>query len=548
MERRRRSPARGSSRGRRGAELAGRAAVRALPRAGRRARPASPACRRRGRRRRSPRPRRRRRARSRAPAAIAAAVSAETAPCSASVVRGHAELPALDVVRSTRRRRRGRRRSSRGRTVSRAATSPPVHDSAVASVSPRSRQSVEHELLDRPLVRGEQVPLERLAQRALELVGARLGARLDDEVDVDLEVARADRRLDAVAVAAGLLERARDRRLARRRRSRSTRRPGGRARASSRRTGSVSSARGHSRCSSRGGPGQDDDDAVAACSSTSPGAVPGEAERDGALRQRRLLRRRRPRSRRTAGRSRSAMPARDRLDLRLERLVDDERAARRRARAARPCGRRASGRARPRRRRGRRASPRASAASSSSGAVADDRDPRRLEPERAAASRARNGPFRSLRSPRTSSLPVTTTAARGRRQAPLEAVTAGRVTTHADAVASAGGSCRRVPVHRRREVRRGRSTSIQSASRTKRCVCPVSSVPAKSCLPDGEREPELARTSRLRRASRSSVAGATVRLRRVALLLRLRQRLRRGAGGCSTLGCRRTSRPRSRAP
>ena len=37
-------------------------------------------------------------------------------------------------------RRRGRRRSSPGTDVSRAATSPPVHDSAVASVRPRSRQ------------------------------------------------------------------------------------------------------------------------------------------------------------------------------------------------------------------------------------------------------------------------------------------------------------------------------------------------------------------------------------------------------------------------
>src|SRR5207302_1793135 len=47
------------------------------------------------------------------------------------------------------------------------------------------------------------------------LARALLCAGLDDEVDVDLEVARADRRLDAVPVAARVGERLRDRRLAR---------------------------------------------------------------------------------------------------------------------------------------------------------------------------------------------------------------------------------------------------------------------------------------------------------------------------------------------
>ena len=98
--------------------------------------------------------------------------------------------------------------------VSRAATSPPVHDSAVASVRPRSRHAVEHERLDRPLVvarRGTSRAARRA--RASSCVGARLGARLDEQVDVDLEVARADRRLDPVAVAAGVVERLRDGRL-----------------------------------------------------------------------------------------------------------------------------------------------------------------------------------------------------------------------------------------------------------------------------------------------------------------------------------------------
>src|SRR5206468_11243278 len=49
--------------------------------------------------------------------------------------------------------------------------------------------------------------LFRSQERRLQLVGARLGARADDEVDVDLEVAGADRHLHPVAVAAGLRER-----------------------------------------------------------------------------------------------------------------------------------------------------------------------------------------------------------------------------------------------------------------------------------------------------------------------------------------------------
>src|SRR5436305_157702 len=48
-----------------------------------------------------------------------------------------------------------------------------------------------------------------------QLVGPRRGVRLDVEVDVDLEVARADGRLHPVAVAARVRERLRDGRLAR---------------------------------------------------------------------------------------------------------------------------------------------------------------------------------------------------------------------------------------------------------------------------------------------------------------------------------------------
>ena len=65
------------------------------------------------------------------------------------------------------------------------------------------------------------------------------------------------------------------------------------------------------------------------------------------------------------------------------------------------------------RRRGPRRAPRASARSSSSARSPTIDDPGGLEPELERARAARKGPFTSRRSPRTSSLPVTTTTARG---------------------------------------------------------------------------------------------------------------------------------------
>ena len=90
---------------------------------------------------------------------------------------------------------------------------------AGARLGGRERQppraaALEHDLLDRRSSRANRYLLERRASAPLELVRARLGPRLDDEVDVDLEVACADRHLDAVAVPARVGERLRDRRLA----------------------------------------------------------------------------------------------------------------------------------------------------------------------------------------------------------------------------------------------------------------------------------------------------------------------------------------------
>ncbi len=85
-------------------------------------------------------------------------------------------------------------------------------------------------------------------------------------------------------------------------------------------------------------------------------------------------------------------------------------------RPARPSprfGRHGSGRARPRRGRDRRPRPSASARSRSSGRSPTIVIRSGSRPSRS-ASAARKGPFRSFRSPRTSSDPVTTIAARGR--------------------------------------------------------------------------------------------------------------------------------------
>ena len=99
--------------------------------------------------------------RSRAPAAIAAAVSADTAPCRASVSSGHAELAGLDVV--------GVGHDRAGEDVARARDrGQPRGDHAARArlcgrePEPALPAEVEDELLDAPLVAAEEVPLERL--------------------------------------------------------------------------------------------------------------------------------------------------------------------------------------------------------------------------------------------------------------------------------------------------------------------------------------------------------------------------------------------------
>ena len=242
----------------------------------------------------------------------------------------------LDLVRVRDDRRRGTRRSSPGTDVSRAATSPPVHDSAVASVSPRSRHSVEHELLDRRLRRArrdtrssgvdERAP--RARRRAPSAPGSTKRSTWISKSRAQIVTSTPSPSPPAAASACG------DRRLADavEAAGRAARAAG--ARASSRRSGSVSSARGQSCCSSRGGPGSAtatqplelEDERRARCRRARPTIAPSGTVA--------CLRDARRRSRRTAGAA-ARRPPRERASIsRLER--------RRRATSGRPAARASS--------------------------------------------------------------------------------------------------------------------------------------------------------------------------------------------------------------
>ena len=270
--------------------------------------------------------------------------------------------------------------------------------------------AVEHDLLHPAPVGRVEVPPQALRQRRLELEQPRLGARLGHEVDVDLEAARADRHLEPVAVAAGLLEGLRDLRLAG---AEEAQRPPQRRRAPVEHAAHVG---GFERprpepLQLRRRPGQHDHRRPVRVDDEA-GRGAGEAEDRRGLGHGRLL-----------GdpvrevRVRPLHPlrdhARDALDLPLQLRVDAH---------AQPGDLRHDrdgavvvGRAEPAGRRDeiRGATASATAASSSAGSSPTTWIRVGSTPS-ASRERARNGPFRSVRSPRTSSLPVTTMTARGR--------------------------------------------------------------------------------------------------------------------------------------
>ena len=209
--------------------------------------------------------------RSRTPRAIAAAASAETAPCSRRRSPRRRAVPP-SRSRRTPRRRRDRRRSRPARS---SAALLPAHRCRTRpwrASSPSARQRASTMLLDRPFVLREDVPPVLRPERAEERLRPRLRAGLRERVDVDLEVAGADGHVEAIAVAARLVQRPGDRRLAHAV-ERSVLRSRWRARSSTARTGaSVQRGRPQPLELARGA--REHDHGRALCLSTNPGAVP----------------------------------------------------------------------------------------------------------------------------------------------------------------------------------------------------------------------------------------------------------------------------------
>ena len=199
---------------------------------------------------------------------------------------------------------------------------------------------------------------------------------------MDLEVARADRRLDPVAVAARLRERLRRPPTRTTPKKRSTRRSGvRRAPSSAPQRLRLERDRPELPAARAAGPGSVDGDAASPRSSTSAGAVPASPTTTAPSGTSACLR--------TPGCElgvRPAQPLRDRSasgPRSAPRAPGRGRAAGRpRARAARPCGRRGSGRARPRRRAGRGRGPLEAPLASSAAASPTMRTSSRLDAER----------------------------------------------------------------------------------------------------------------------------------------------------------------------
>ena len=287
---------------------------------------------------------------------------------------------------------------------------PPVHDSAVASVQPRARQRSSTISSIPALVLREQVPREPVAERARRAPSgrARTGRRGSRS-----PARRSSRSTPCGSPPASVSARATSDSLAPKKRR--TRCSGGSARASTRLTGiRLERPRPEPLQLRAAGPGRTTTTASRA-RRTSPGAVPARPSETAPSGSVACLRT--PASKSAYGRLRRSATAREMPSICVSQpLVDVQRRARPRARPAPPCGRRASARGRPRRRTDRprarrRTPPRARAASSPTIVIDAGSSPSRT------SSRARNGPLRSVRSPRTSSLPVMTRALRRRKDA-----------------------------------------------------------------------------------------------------------------------------------
>ena len=301
------------------------------------------------------------------PAAMAAPTSAETAPCSRRSVTGDAELLLLHLVgvgdhAAEEDVARARPPRSAARRSARPCTTPPWR-----GVSPASRhRSRTISSTGRSSSRAKRSVGERVDQSIRQPYRDRLAARPHDEIDVDLEIARADGRLEALRLSPGLVEDARDGGLRGPEEAQRAARPARPPVRTSACTAGCATAFGQSRRSSAGGPGSAIASRPPSCSSRIAGAVPAspsETPPSGSEACLRIPGRKSPNGRFEA----LCDTAGERFDLGIELLVERRAHVRWPPPGARQSGRRASGPRPPETTQRSAWRPSASAAASSSG-------------------------------------------------------------------------------------------------------------------------------------------------------------------------------------
>ena len=416
---------------------------------------------------------------ARAPAAIAAAVSADTAPCSRSTSARHAELPLLDLVRV--RDHAADEDVARARDVGQ----PRADEPARARLGRRERQArvaaERRARSPRPAARrrGEEVVRERGSERFLERGRRALGAWLDER---GRRGSRSRGRRPSPRARSPLRPppRARARpptRSGRRSGGRGARRPGPRERGAHRRGSRARSARAAAAPpaarAARPRRGR-------SCSRRTAGAVPASPSETAPSGSDACLRT--PAAKSAYGRrSRSATPRETPSISRCELLVDAQRRGRSPRASSSTVRSSCVGPRPPERMQRSAAEPSRERRRELLRAVADDDDPRRLEAEARQLLRRGTARSRSRRSPRTSSLPVTTTTARGAGAVNVRGRDASR-TPFAVATTIAGlareVAARGRPLSSRSGSPERRASSQSFFSRRSCCVWPASSVPS----------------------------------------------------------------------
>ena len=421
-----------------------------------------------------------------------------------------------------------------------------MHDSAVASVSPRSRQASSTSSSTGRSSSANRCRPARSRSARDELVRARLRrpARRTGRRGSRTRARRSSPSTPSPVAARS--PRAPARSPTRSRRRSAARAARARARARARAAPAPTRARAARAAAARSaGPGSTTDRARSV-SSTSAGAVPAIPTDERALRQRRLLAHARRRSRRTGRSSRSAIAREIDLDL-APRARSSTTSSRPAARATSSTVRSSCVGPRPPETQQRSASqPLAQRGLELVRVVADDRDPRRLDAEPQelrARGTARSG---RARSPRTSSLPVTTTNAARAAQAARE-----KPCGVNEVRAAAGRRATSVAVVDHREVPRVAEVDPEPRARRSAATGRARRVPVKRLLPLARPvahvHPAVAVERRARRAGTRSAASrhAASASPAAAPSWPCASVVGRGSGS-ARCRCRRTSRRRSR--